>query len=217
MFSSHWQRSLHWNPVCLICTAVVISFHYISLALPWESWTRLFWSEWMTMLCWWGFCLVSLILFLLMFPFLGMHVGLYAGLQAELWQLCWWILTRQNLVQLQAIILQVIHLDTEYPACSFYASTWGIALHINLTLLPARHYYPFLHFLFLTFFPIILAFFPIILYDVVWLDLHLKTISSMIPPKHSSLQACHAGQVVIHKESPIVSIHPFTRMCSKLM
>lgn len=34
------------------------------------------------------FSLASLILSLLMFPFLGMHVGLYAGLQAELWQLC---------------------------------------------------------------------------------------------------------------------------------
>lgn len=134
--------------------------------------------------------LTSLILSLLMFPSLGMHVGLYAGLQTELWQLCWWMLTRQKLVQLQVIILRVIHLDTEYPACSFYASTKGIDLCINLTLLPAEHYHPFL--------PIIFCVFFTICRTAALLDLHLKAASSIIPSSHTRV-TCHVGRVVIQQ------------------
>lgn len=140
------MRRFHWNHVTWVD---VISLHRISVA-----------SLWTEMLCEWPWYHAEVFLlshFSHFIPSLislsGMNMTSYAGLQTELWQLCWWMLTRQKFMQLIVIILQVLiwMLNTQ-PAVFMHLPRRSLCT--NLTCLPAGQYHLFLPVLFLGIFTI---------------------------------------------------------------
>lgn len=121
LFSLQHTKWFHWNFVWLIYV-IVICLHFIIMTLLWENWTGLLWLEWIVTWLLGLFFLTSPILPFLVFLSIGMHVGLLTGLQTELWQPCSWMLTRQHLVQIQVITVQVILLNFEYSGWNFMLS-----------------------------------------------------------------------------------------------